>query len=123
MKLSMKCLNTLDLITNLFNLILESGTVPESWCIGILNPIYKNSGCHEDTDNYRGITLLSCLAKVFTACLNKRLTSFLDGVGHLGQEQAGFREGYSTMDNVFILHCIVFLSEEEEEAILCFCGL
>ena len=29
---------------------------------------------HFDTNNYRGITLLSCLGKLFTLCLNARLT-------------------------------------------------
>ena len=32
-------------------------------------PLYKNKGSVNDPDNYRGITLLSCLSKLFTSAL------------------------------------------------------
>ena len=35
-------------------------------------PLYKNKDPITDPDNYRGITLLSCTSKLFTACLNRR---------------------------------------------------
>ena len=58
-------------------------------------------------DNYRGITLLSCIGKLFTALLNARLSLFLEANNLLGEEQTGFRSGYSTLDHIFALYCII----------------
>ncbi len=51
-----------------------------------------------DIDNYRGITLLSCISKHFIRIINARLCVFLESNNLLGVDQAGFRYGYSTMD-------------------------
>jgi len=40
-------------------------------------PIYK-SGRKDDTNNYRGISISSCLGKLFTSILNRRISSFLE---------------------------------------------
>ena len=94
-------------ICNFFNLILSSGLVPDVWCKGLIMPLYKNKGSRKDPDNYRGITLLSCLGKLFTACLSDRITKFMYTDNKMGVEQAGFRPGFSTMDHIFALHCII----------------
>ena len=91
----------------MFNLVLLSGIVPTDWCIGIIKPIYKKKGSIDDPDNYRGITLLSCIGKLLTASINTRLTTYLDEASIIGEEQAGFREGYSTLDHIFALHSLV----------------
>ena len=96
-------------ICQLFNLVLKTGMVPEAWSVGVICPIYKGKGNTNDVDNYRGITILSCLGKLFTSVLNGRINAFLGENDLLGQEQAGFRSGYSTSDHVFSLHCLVDL--------------
>ena len=90
----------IKLITKLFNIVLDSGYIPTEWTIGILVPLYKNKGSTSDPDNYRGITLLSCFGKLFTATINSRLTNFLDNIGAIGDEQAGFRAQHSTVDHI-----------------------
>ena len=97
------------MIVQLFNLVLSSGLIPEEWCIGIIMPLYKGKGPVSDPDNYRGITLLSCLGKLFTSALNSRLKNFLELRKQLGEEQAGFRATYSTCDHVFSLHILTEL--------------
>ena len=97
----------ITLITKYFNVILDSGIIPSSWCLGIIVPIYKKKGDINDVDNYRGITLLSCIGKLFTMVLNARLCNFLEDNNLLNETQAGFREDYSTLDHIFSLHCLI----------------
>ena len=66
----------LDILVKLFNLILDSGTFPSAWTIGVIRPIYKDKGNRENPNNYRGITILSCFGKLFTNILNSRLNYF-----------------------------------------------
>ena len=107
------------LIVNLFNLILRTGFVPIEWSIGLILPIYKNKGSKKSPDNYRGITLLCCLGKLFTSVLNNRASKYVVNRGILGEEQAGFRPGYSTLDHTFVLDCLVQLYKARYAQLYC----
>ena len=56
----------LPLLTKLFNMIFNGGLFPTSWGIGIIVSIFK-SGIKINPGNYRGISLLSNLSKIFTS--------------------------------------------------------
>ena len=58
-----------SLYTKLFNLIFDTGVIPDEWLTGIVKPIFKNKGDPSQPENYRPITLLSCLGKLFTSIL------------------------------------------------------
>jgi hypothetical protein len=107
--------NLICVLTKLFNLVLESGLIPEAWAVGIIIPIYKGKGDIGNPDNHRGITLLSCVGKLFTGLLNQRLTDYLDDLGILELNQAGFRKGHGTTDHIFTLKCLMdmFLSKNK----------
>lgn len=107
------------LLTKYFNLILDTGNVPSDWCIGLIQPVFKKKGSPEDPDNYRGITLLSCLSKAFTALLNNRLGQFLENNDILGEEQAGFRHDYSTIDHIFTLHTLIEMYLQKGSRMFC----
>ena len=94
-------------IVDIFNLVLKTGVVPTDWCIGIIQPLFKNKGSINNPDNYRGITLLCCIGKLFTSCIYYRLSMFFENRVVIGEEQAGFREGYSTYDHTFVLSFII----------------
>ena len=81
----------IDVYVNLFNLIFDTGLVPEVWLIGNVIPVFKNKGNKSDPKNYRPITLSSNLGKIFTSVLNKRLCDYLDQLLILHENQAGFR--------------------------------
>ena len=84
--------------------------------LGIIKAIYKNKGDPNDPDNYRAISLVSSLGKLFTSILNSRLSNFSDETDLVTKSQAGFRAGYSTQDNIFILYSfnyIIFIKEKE----------
>ena len=88
---------------DLFNRVLNEGKIPEAWTIGMITPIYKNKGDKMDVNNYRGITILSCLGKLFTSVINARLNKYADEVKLINENQTGFRKGYSTVDHIFLL--------------------
>ena len=97
------------LYTSYFNLVFSSGIIPDAWLSGAIRPIYKKKGDVNDPNFYRPITILSCFGKLFTCVLNQRLDYFLKYNNLLTSAQAGFRKGFSTSDNVFILHMITQL--------------
>ena len=111
--------SVLELTTKLYNVVLKTGIAPISWCIGIIKPLYKKKGSMDNPDNYRGITLLSCLGKLFTSLINCRLTVYLEDLGKIGNEQAGFRGGYSTLDHIFTLSSIIDLYLFKKKRIYC----
>lgn len=96
----------ISIYCNIFNIVFNSGVIPESWSIGIIQPIYKNKGDPKDPDNYRAITLVSCVGKLFTAIINNRLPLLADEINMISECQTGFRKGYSTIDNIFSLHAL-----------------
>jgi hypothetical protein len=99
--------NVLPIYCKLFNIVLNSGLIPESWSEGVIFPIYKSKGDAKDPSSYRPITLVSCLSKTFTSVLNDILCELSDEVGLISESQTGFRNGYSTLDNIFSLHGLI----------------
>lgn len=93
-------------LVNLFNKIFENGHFPETWSEGYVIPLHKKGSINE-AENYRGITLLSTVGKLFTRVLNNRLGEWAAMYGVLIEAQAGFRAGMSTADNIFVLHGLI----------------
>ena len=89
-----------------FNAIFDAGVFPKEWGKGIIVPLHKK-GSFQDPNNFRGITLLDSIGKIFTFILNQRLTKWADMMDKITECQAGFRRGYSTIDNIFVLHVMV----------------
>ena len=109
----------LPLYKLLFNHILLTGDIPESWVVGNIITIYKNKGDKSLTENYRGISLLSCFGKFFTSLINVRLNSYIDPHNILLENQAGFRKGYSTTEHVFTLKCLIDLYLSKRKKLYC----
>ena len=96
-------------IYTFFNVVLASGQVPDDWCLGSIKHIFKDKGDEGDPNNYRRISLLSCLGKLFISCINKRLTCYVEGKKTVGAEQAGFKSDFSTVDHIFVLKSLADL--------------
>ena len=77
-----------ELLHTLFNKFFNESIFPSSWAEGIIIPIFKKEE-HTDPNNYRGITLLSNLGKVFTIILNKHLTKWSESNKIISENQAG----------------------------------
>ena len=108
----------LPIYVDLFNIILDSGIIPDSWLEGIIRPIHK-SGDRQNPENYRPITILSCFGKLFTSILNLRLTTLLEDNAILEENQAGFRKGYATTDHIFVLHSLAELLKTRKKKLFC----
>jgi hypothetical protein len=77
--------------------------VPHEWMQGLIFPLYKD-GDDRDLLNYRGITLLSIVAKVYCSVLANRLMIFAEREGAgIVEEQGGFRPRRGTDDQLFAL--------------------
>ena len=94
------------IMVKLFNVIFDSGLFPDTWTKGIIIPIHKH-GPKDNPENYRGITLLPIFSKIYISVINKRITNWADENDKINEAQAGFRAGYSTIDNIFTLYATI----------------
>jgi hypothetical protein len=69
--------------------------------------MYKDKGDKRDPVNYRGISLLSTLSKVYTGVLARRLNDWIEKRGVISECQMGFRKGRRKADNIYILRTII----------------
>lgn len=97
----------LPALVKLFNYILQTSVVPDSWKLGYITPIFKKKGDKLDPNNYRGITVTSSLGKVFSSVLNNRLIKYLQDNNIISDCQNGFKKGCRTSDNLFIIRTAV----------------
>jgi hypothetical protein len=115
--------NTIDdlmpIYVKLFNIILDTGIVPDTWSLGIMVTIYINKGSKFDPEMYQGITLHSCSSKTFSAVLNNRLNDYVEHVELITQSQAGFRKGFSPVDNIFVLYSLITIYFSQRKKLYC----
>lgn len=88
-------------LLKLFNWINSTEEVPKDWATSLVVMLYKD-GDETDPANYRGISLISCLGKLYLSMWTQRLTAHLDP--RLAEEQGGFRAKRSTVDQLFVFN-------------------
>lgn len=96
----------LPYMKQLFNSILSTGRYPTEWSENMITPVHKK-GERNNPNNYRAITLVTSISKIFTKVLSNRLTSWVEDNDIIDEAQAGFRSGYSTVDNIFSLQSVI----------------
>lgn len=82
-------------IAQFFNISVLCGQFPDSLKTALVVPVPKKGDVH-DIFNYRPISLLSIVAKIFEKLMADRINSFLYIFDILGGFQHGFRRGHST---------------------------
>ncbi len=83
-------------LATLLNNCMYSGIFPDILKIAKVIPLYK-TGDRNDVTNYRPISLLPVVSKIFEKLLHKRLLSFLDKHNVIYHKQFGFRKRHSTV--------------------------
>lgn len=96
----------LDYIHLIFNNIFDTSRYPGQFRESIIFPLFKK-GNTNDVNNYRGISLLNVLSKVFARIINNRLKDWAEDMNIIPLSQAGFRAGFSTIDHIFTLQSLV----------------
>ena len=79
----------------IFNMSLQSGIYPNKLKIAKVMPIFKK-GDSTQPCNYRPISILNTLNKIFEKILHARITKYINDFNILYKYQFGFREGHST---------------------------
>ena len=93
-------------LVSLFSFIFDTGIFPGGWGEGLIVPLHKKVSMLNPT-NYRGITLLSVLGKLFTRILNNRSDGWAEKYQIYIEAQNGFRRERGTADSAFILSNII----------------
>ena len=94
-------------LCNLLNLSMERQDTPSSWLSTFIIGIIKRGKSRDDPNNYRAVGLESCLLKLMTLLIHMRLTIWCEKYNLLPPSQNGFRSGYRTNNNTFILRCAI----------------
>ena len=100
-----------EILRSLCNKILSGADPPLQWTTSKIVPIPKK-GDLSQMANYRGISLMSVAAKLYNRLLLERLRPIVDPI--LRKNQAGFRRGRSTIDQVCALRRIFESAETKQ---------
>ena len=99
--------DNIDIFTHIlleqFNKSLALAVFPSSMKLANITPLFKKDD-RTDKSNYRPISILPNLSKVFDKCIYNQVSVFFDKV--LSKYQCGFRKRFSAM------HCLMKLLEQ-----------
>jgi hypothetical protein len=109
-------------LVRLFNICWREGRVPVDFKDACIVPLFKGKGDKLKCENYRGISLLSNVGKVYGRVLIDRVVAVSEE--RLGEEQGGFRRGRGCVDQIFGLRQIIEKKlEKQKEAFVAFLDL
>ena len=83
-------------LCNIFNLSIATGVLPDCWKIARVAPIFK-SGQSDDRSNYRPISVLPFLSRLFEKVVFNQLYEYLDKNKLIHYKQSGFRSLHSAI--------------------------
>ena len=86
------------ILAELFNKCLKESCFPDCWKVSSVVPVFKNVGERSSTKNYRPVSLLSVVSKVFEKLVNNRIVDHLEKCGLFSDFQYGFKFCRSTAD-------------------------
>ena len=91
-----KCSDIISpVLTKFYNKFMELGIFPERLKTGQITPVFKK-GNPQLLDNYRPVSILPVLSKIFEKIVYNRLYNFLIAKNILYDKQFGFRKNHST---------------------------
>ena len=94
----------LEWLVRVFNVCFMLSIVPVGWVIACMVPLYKGKGDVHEFSNFRGISLLSVVGKVYARIVINRIRDKTESV--IAEVQSGFRRGRGCTDQNFIVRQI-----------------
>lgn len=104
-------------ISYIINLCFLNGTFPDQLKLAHVKALYKK-GSKDSEGNYRPISLLSNISKIFERALYERIMSFCERLNIISEKQNGFRQGKSTIRAIYTALTKVFSSLNEKKQTL-----
>nr|BDU78963.1 hypothetical protein 2 [Bombyx mori] len=101
-------------LAKLFNSILQHSVTPTQWSEANIILLYKK-GDPKNIGNYRPISLLPSLYKLFSTVIKTRISKTLETKQPV--EQAGFRKGFSTIDHIHTIELIIEKYQEHQRTL------
>ena len=86
------------ILAELFSKCLKESCFPDCWKVSSVVPVFKNVGERSTAKNYRPVSLLSAVSKVFEKLVNNRIVDHLEKCGLFSDSKYGFRSSRSTAD-------------------------
>ena len=86
------------ILAKLFNKCLKESCFLECWKVTSVVHVFKNVGERSTAKNYRPVSPLSMVSKVFEKLVNNRIVDHLEKCGLFSDFQYGFRSSRSTAD-------------------------
>ena len=96
----------------------SSECYPKSWSEGVITPIHKK-GNLDDVTNYRGITLINIMSKIYSHILHNRLIKWAEQHEKINECQFGFQPHKSIVDSIFLFHSIISKTLSRGEKVYC----
>ena len=90
-------------LAKLFNRSLSTSYFPPSWKQANVVPVFKK-GDKTNVSNYRPISLLSCIGKVFEKCIFKHLHNYIINNSLISPVQSGFTPNDSAVFQLIDLY-------------------
>ncbi len=110
-------------LARLFNMSLESAHFPDSWKLANVLPLHKKNETNL-VNNYRPISLLSCVSKVFEKIVFRNVFNFFRNSFAITVHQSGFIPGDSTVNQlVHLYHVFCEALNKGKEIRVVFCDI
>lgn len=106
--------SVLEKIVDIFNVFLTTEEIPKEWTNSEIILIFKK-GKKDEIKNYRPLSMISHLYKLFIQIIIQRIDPLLDD--EQSKNQAGFRKGYSTTDHLTTLNQLIEKSKEFQQEV------